>query len=71
MFNDLNYQANDTNKGSTGDGKRSETKLTVAEEEEEDDCGEEVANKKEISVEEKNLTSSFDMLQILEWTGWP
>ena len=69
MFNDLNYQAKDTNKGNTGDGKRSETKLTVAEEEEEDDCGEEVANKKEISVEENVLSSSFDMLRTLQWTG--
>ena len=71
MFDNLNYQAKDTNKGNTGDGKRCETKLTVAEEEEEDDCGEEVANKKEISAEENILSSSFDMLQILEWTGWP
>ena len=69
MFNDLNYQANDTNKGSTGDGKRSETKLTVAEEEEEEVCGEEVANKKEISAEENVFSSSFDMLRTLQWTG--
>ena len=71
MFNNLNYQAKDTNMGNTGDGKRSETKLTVAEEEEEDDNSEEkVANKKEISAEENVLSSSFDMLQTLQWTGW-
>ena len=69
MFNDLNYQTKDANKGNKGDSKRSETKLTVAEEEEEDDCGEEVANKKEISAEENVLSSSFDMLRTLQWTG--
>jgi hypothetical protein len=41
----------------------------VAEEEEEEVCGEEVANKKEISAVENVLSSSFDMLRTLQWTG--
>ena len=45
--------------------------MVVDEEEEEEHCGKEVVNKKEISVEAIFLRPPFDMLRTLEWTGLP